>query len=250
MSGTAQLPPSLGGRGDAPGEGPADAARGPRGSASLRAVDAPLPTGPGRGLAGLRERTRGRRPQERCELCGAALPGRHRHLLALGKRDLVCACDACSILFSGQSEQRYRAVPDHVRYLDGFRLPDELWESLLIPVQMAFFFRDGGAGRVVAMYPSPAGATESLLELEAWGAIEAANPVLREMEPNVEALLVNRARGRRDHFLAPIDRCYELVGLLRAGWRGLSGGSEVWRAIDDLFADLRRGAVTVSCADG
>ena len=46
------------------------------------------------------------------------------------------------------------------------------------------------------------GPTESLLELDAWQALEAANPVLAQMEPDVEALLVNRARGAR----RPLDR--------------------------------------------
>ena len=32
------------------------------------------------------------------------------------------------------------------------------------------------------------------------------------LEPDVEALLVNRARGARQHFLVPIDECYALVG--------------------------------------
>lgn len=154
-------------------------------------------------------------------------------------RQLVCACDACSILFSGHSQARYRQVPSRVLYLDGFQLPDEAWERLLIPVNMAFFFRSTAADRVLALYPSPAGATESLLELESWQELEDANPVLRELQPDVEALLVNRVGGARDHFVAPIDRCYELVGLIRAGWRGLSGGADVWTAINGFFADLR-----------
>ena len=59
-------------------------------------------------------------------------------------------------------------IPDRVLYLAGFDMPDELWDSLLIPVNMAFFFRSTAEGRVVPLYPGPAGATESLLELESW----------------------------------------------------------------------------------
>ena len=51
--------------------------------------------------------------------------------------------------------------------------------------------------RASRFYPSPMGATESLLGLDAWERLEAANPVLGELEPDVEALLVNRARGAR-----------------------------------------------------
>jgi hypothetical protein len=103
---------------------------------------------------------------------------------------------------------------------------------------MAFFFRSTPAERVLAFYPSPMGPTESLLELDAWAELEAANPVLGELEPDVEALLVNRARGRREHWLVPIDDCYELVGVIRTRWKGLSGGEEVWEAIGRFFDDL------------
>ena len=40
-------------------------------------------------------------------------------------------------------------------------------------------------GRVVAFYPSPMGATESLLELRAWTELEQQNPVLKELKPIV-----------------------------------------------------------------
>ena len=191
-------------------------------------------------------RLAGQRPQqEQCDLCSAPLREQHRHLVEPSTRQLVCACDPCSILFSGQSDTRYRLVPSRVRYLEGFVLPDEVWDRLLIPVNMAFFFRSTATGRVAALYPSPAGATESQLELDPWLDLEAANPILRELEPDVEALLVNRVGNVRDHFIAPIDRCYQLVGLIRAGWKGLSGGSEVWTAIDGFFSELRARATTV-----
>jgi hypothetical protein len=117
-------------------------------------------------------------------------------------------------------------------------LDERGWDALRIPVEMAFFFASSAAGRVVALYPSPAGATESLLELEAWSELAAANPVLAQIEPDVEALLVSRARGMSEHWLVPIDDCYELVGILRSGWRGLSGGQEVWDEIERFFDDL------------
>jgi len=55
----------------------------------------------------------------------------------------------------------------------------------------------------------------------------------------VEALLLNRAGAAREYFLAPIDKCYELVGTIRVHWRGLSGGDDVWREIENFFAKLR-----------
>ena len=56
------------------------------------------------------------------------------------------------------------------------------------------------------------------------------------MEPDVEALLINRVGPAREYFLAPIDECYRLVGLIRLHWRGLSGGTEVWKEIQGFFA--------------
>ena len=64
----------------------------------------------------------------------------------------------------------------------------------------------------MAYYPGPAGATESLLPLDAWEALVSQNPPLQKLQPDVEALLVNRAGKARNYFIAPIDKCYELVG--------------------------------------
>jgi hypothetical protein len=102
----------------------------------------------------------------------------------------------------------------------------------------------------VAMYPSPAGATESLLSLEAWNEIACSSPELAQMESDVEALLVNRigqARGfnKAEYYLLPIDQCFRLVGLIRSHWRGFAGGTEVWQQIADYFAELRRSATEV-----
>ena len=113
------------------------------------------------------------------------------------------------------------------------------WDALQIPIDMAFIFHSTADARAIALYPGPAGATESLLSLEGWSVVMTANPVLGSMKPDVEALLVNRTRGGEEYFILPIDRCYALVGTIRRQWRGLSGGSEVWEAIDEFFARLR-----------
>ena len=185
---------------------------------------------------------------ETCELCGEPIASDHRHLVDLSTRGLLCICRACTLLFDSRAAgggQR-RLVPDRRLGIEGFVLDEALWQRLGIPVDMAFFFRSSQAGRVVAFYPGPAGATESLLELAAWEELEAANPVLAELEEDVEALLVNRAGGDRGgHWLVPIDACYDLVGLMRTHWEGLSGGQEVWRRIDAFFERLRARARAV-----
>jgi hypothetical protein len=184
---------------------------------------------------------------ELCELCGEPLPAEHRHLLDLESRELMCACRACTILFDRRAAggAHYRLVPDRRWRLEGFALDDVDWADLRIPVEMAFFFRLGAEDRMVALYPSPAGPTESLLELDSWEDIERANPVVRELETDVEALLVNRARGARDHYLVPIEDPFRLVALIRTRWRGLTGGKEVWEEIDGFFEGLSRKAKTV-----
>ena len=107
--------------------------------------------------------------QEHCDLCGEPIPPEHRHLLEVSTREIMCACRPCSILFDSEaaSEGRYRLIPDRHLFLENFEMSDAQWESLRIPVDMAFFFYSTPAERVVAFYPSPMGPTESLLKLSA-----------------------------------------------------------------------------------
>lgn len=191
------------------------------------------------------------RQAERCEMCSAELRSEHAHLIEAAQRRLHCTCDACAMLFSGQAGTKYKRVPRDVRLLANFRMTDAEWDGLLIPINLAFFFQNSANARVSALYPSPAGATESLLPLEAWSSIVQANPALKGLEPDVEALLVNRvglARGSApaEYYVVPIDACYELVGLIRVHWRGLSGGTEVWKEIGNFFAGLRARAQVVT----
>jgi len=193
---------------------------------------------------------RPRRQVEQCEMCSAELRTEHPHLIDLTQRRMHCACDACAMLFSGRAGTKYRRVPRDIRLLSNFQISDAEWDSLLIPINLAFFFQNSVDSRVSALYPSPAGATESLLPLEAWTSIVQSNPILNKMEPDVEAFLVNRvglARGvsAAEYYIVPIDACYKLVGLIRIHWRGLSGGTEVWKEIGDFFTQLRTRAEVV-----
>lgn len=181
-----------------------------------------------------------REPAELCELCSAPVAAQHQHLLELEKRRVSCACDACSILFGGDARQRFRRIPRDVRRLVNFTMDDREWESLLIPINLAFFVHNSAAGRVIAQYPSPGGAMESSLDLAYWNNVVDRNPILRTFEPDVEALLVNRLSTPPQYFRAPIDRCLRLVGIIRTQWRGLSGGQEVWKEIDNFFVQLRQ----------
>jgi hypothetical protein len=193
-----------------------------------------------------------RPPVEQCELCSAEIASHHRHLLELSNRTLICVCHPCSILFGdpGAGGGKYRVVPSRYLLLPHFQMTDQQWDDLMIPVNMVYIFHNTIANRVMAYYPSPAGAMESTLTLEGWDALVSSNPILHELEPDVEALLINRVRNMggesyREHYIVPIDACYELVGLIRLKWKGLGGGEEVWKAIAEFFAGLRTRATPV-----
>lgn len=179
---------------------------------------------------------------ERCEMCARAIEAEHAHVVDVKARRLLCTCRACHFFLAqrGARGDRLRAVPDRYRFAAGFVLDEESWTDLQIPVRTAFFLPRSTSGRFAAFYPGPAGATESLLNLSAWDAVAQANPVVAEIEPDVEALLVHGLRGGRfDCFLVPINACYELVGRVRRTWRGFDGGAEAWSEIDAFFAALR-----------
>ncbi|GAC1415622.1 MAG: hypothetical protein NVS9B15_14100 [Acidobacteriaceae bacterium] len=116
---------------------------------------------------------------------------------------------------------------------------------MLIPINLAFFHYDTTAGKMMAMYPSPAGAIESLLNLETWVEIAAKHPALAAMNPDVETFLVNRVGAAHEYYIVPIDECFRLVGIIRMHWRGLSGGADVWKEINRFFADLKARATEV-----
>lgn len=191
---------------------------------------------------GLRRFLRPReRPGKVCEMCGEPLGERHSHTVDLTHRSLLCTCLSCGLLFTtaGAAGGRYRTVPDRHRRVDDLVLTAAQWDALAIPVGLVFLFRNSAMGRVVALYPSPAGATESELPVDAWDGIVAANPVLADCEDDVEAVLLRRLDGEGFAcYLVPVDACYTLVGVVRAHWRGLDGGSEARREIARFFRDL------------
>jgi hypothetical protein len=174
-------------------------------------------------------------------MCGTPAGDGHGHVADLERSALLCACRPCYLLFthSQAGGGRWRAVPD--RYLaDPARpLSAAEWEDLQVPVGLAFFLRQSVSGQVTGFYPSPAGVTECRLDLGCWQRLAGAHPLLREAEPDVEAVLIHRDRSRVEHFVVPVDVCYELAGRLRLLWRGFDGGGEARDAIAAFLAAAR-----------
>jgi hypothetical protein len=192
-----------------------------------------------------------REAEERCEFCGVGIDEAHGHLVDLPHRKLLCVCRPCYLLFThdGAGGARFRAVPTRYELVPELAATREYWDALDIPIGLAFFFKNSGTGRTTAFYPSPAGATESELALDAWQDLARAVPRLATITADVEALLVRRMQTRADGneetadaaeevvaLIVPIDACYELVGRIRRAWSGFQGGDEVRREIDDFLA--------------
>ncbi|MFF9508279.1 DUF5947 family protein [Streptomyces sp. NPDC014724] len=181
--------------------------------------------------------------QEQCELCGVRVTeGNHRHVVDTEQRSLACACTPCALLFErpGAAQGRFLSVPDRYLADHDHRLDDNAWELLQIPVGVAFFFRNAALDRLVALYPSPAGATESELDPSIWQTVLGKSRLAELLEPDVEALLLRRFEGRVECYLVPIDICYELVGRMRLLWQGFDGGAEARADLRAFFAHVER----------
>ena len=175
---------------------------------------------------------------ERCDFCNVPLAANHRHLLRMDDRKIICTCDPCALRFQSVIGGRYQLIPREVQMLPDFRMTDAEWEDLALPINLAFFVNGAVSRKVIAVYPSPAGPVEAFLSRDHWNQMAANNPVLDRLKPDVEALLVNRVGSAREYFIAPIDACYELVGVIRQNWRGFSGGETVWTEIKRIFVRL------------
>jgi hypothetical protein len=199
------------------------------------------PGGPLAVLQRIREQPARPRPGEVCDMCATPIAGEHPHVADLDGRGLRCACRACALLFT-QAGGRYRTVPARYVVLAGFEMSPGQWDELGLPVSMAFFLHSSRTGEVSCFYPSPAGATESLLPLDAWARIEERNRALSELQSDVEALLIRVERAQAEAFIVPIDACYELVGHLRRLWKGFDGGREARDQMEAFFDRVRSGA--------
>jgi Family of unknown function (DUF5947) len=176
-----------------------------------------------------------------CELCPIGIGEDHRHLLHLVERRIVCVCETCWSMRSGDPE--FRPPGSRTLWLEDFVMADEIWSAFQIPIGLAFLLRSSVSGGVVALYPSPLGATESELELTAWDALCEANPILEQLEPDAEALIVNRTGDEHQYAIVPVDQCYRMVGLIKSSWEGITGGRGVEEAVGEFFERVRARAL-------
>ena len=179
--------------------------------------------------------------EEKCEFCATGILAEHGHVADLEQSSLMCACRPCYLLFThGQAARgRYRSVPDRYVVDPARPMTAAEWDVLEIPVGLAFFLLSSAAGQVTGFYPSPAGATECRLDLAAWDRLAADHPLLAAMAPDVEAALICRTERSVEHFLVPIDTCYELAGRMRLYWRGFDGGEQARQSIAEFLDRVR-----------
>ena len=215
---------------------------------SARPAPAPLPV---RGPAALAAGGPGA-AEEHCEFCAAAIPAAHGHVADLEQSSLMCACRPCYLLFThGQAGRgRYRSVPDRYAVDPDRPMTAAEWDMLDIPVGLAFFLRSSAAGEVTGFYPSPAGATQCRLDLAAWDRLAADHPLLAALAPDVEAALICRTDTSVEHFLVPVDVCYELAGRMRLHWRGFDGGEQARESIAEFLGKVRSRARPLGGAAG
>lgn len=177
----------------------------------------------------------------RCDLCSQPLGERHDHLLELATRELRCACTACALLFDGGGtiQPGWRRLPRDGRHLAGLELTGAEWASLGIPIQLAFLTTNSLNGRVLAAYPSPAGAVSAEIEAEVWQQLASDHIELASLAADVEALLLDRMSEPRGCYIIPLDEAYRLTGLIRQSWTGFTGGPGVKRAVAEFTRELR-----------
>lgn len=154
---------------------------------------------------------------EECELCSCAIAVDHEHLLEPEARRVFCACASCaSALSQGELRgARYLRVQRRATRLAGLSIDDATWSELGVPVGLVYFTTKGRSGEVVATFPGRSGIIESFVPLKAWNALERRFPVLKDVRPDVEALLVRRTSRHQAYYQASVDHCYELAQLLR-----------------------------------
>ena len=83
--------------------------------------------------------------EESCDICGVGIQEKHNHLLQLDERRILCVCTSCWAQRS--ADPQYRPTGSRILWLDDFRLSDDVWGRLQIPIGL-----EEGLERTVAWY--------------------------------------------------------------------------------------------------
>ena len=171
----------------------------------------------------------------RCELCSARIDDVHEHLLEVEAQSLACCCTACACLFDTATGGRLRVRPT-TRVVAAEAIDVEVFAT---PIRVAWAAVVRDEPRLA--YPGPAGIVTHPLDAGTWTRMAEGMPVLASLAPDVEALLVD-LRERPRAFVVSIDRCFELAGIVRRHFSGLSGGTIVHREIEAFLRRLEAAA--------
>ena len=76
-------------------------------------------------------------------------------MLNLYERQIVCVCESCWALRSGDPE--FRPTGSRTLWLEDFELPEELWAQFRIPIGLAFFMHSSGHELRRRDVPEPGG---------------------------------------------------------------------------------------------
>lgn len=189
-------------------------------------------------------------------MCAAPLAGEEqRHLLDLIHHTFLSICNGCALAFGprGANAGTYRLVPTrHLALLD-FQGTNELGTGPERWGKVAYLLRSSEAGRILILSLDPAGVRESTFDLECWRTLLKANPLLDSLEPDVEALLINRSAQPPSSYIVPIDTCSRLLGLLSRCQQNQKREQEIWEAIEAFFAEIQAEAsptITIHNQDG
>jgi hypothetical protein len=166
-----------------------------------------------------------------CGLCSTALGPRHAHLFDRSRQVLECACAPCALVLEQNPKGRWALVPHRAERLDASPINTAQWESLGLPIGLAFFVNSSTDRGVTAFYPGPAGAVRCQLPFD---------PPQLELAEDVEALLVSRLDGVCTAYRISLDECFALVGLIRTKWHGFTGGGAVRDAVAGFFERIER----------
>jgi hypothetical protein len=168
-----------------------------------------------------------------CGLCSMPVMPTHVHLFDRTRQALECACASCALGLEQNHSGRWALVPHRAERLSESPIGSAAWDSLGLPIGLAFFVKSSaGGGAVTAWYPGPAGAVRCQLTFE---------PPALDLSEDVEALLINRVAGEQAAYRVSIDQCFALVGIIRTKWRGFTGGAAVKEAVTTFLSCVERG---------